>query len=192
MLVVAGPAGSGKTTIFPLRRFGVDAFSIDDRCAELNGGSYAGILPELRARVAAECERFIDQHIADRRSFAVETTLRSDAAIRQARAANAAGFSTILFFLATEDPRLNVERITARGLMGGHTSPEAEIRAIYAASMANLPRALEVFTHVECFDNTRHGVPPARLLAFDRGHVVHRANLLPAWAEKLDRPGASE
>ena len=185
MLVVAGPAGSGKTTVFPPRGFGTDFFSVDDRCAELNGGMFTGIRPELRAQVALECQRFVEQHIADRTSFAVETTLRSDAAIRQAEAANAAGFSTFLFFLGTEDVRLNIDRIATRGQMGGHSSPEADIRAIFAASMANLPRAVAVFSHVDCFDTSRRSADPVRVLAFDRGRVVYRADPLPAWAAAL-------
>ena len=192
MFVVAGPAGSGKTTMFPPRGFGTDFFSIDDRCAELNGGLFTGIRPTLRARVASECQSFIEQHIADRTSFAVETTLRSDAAIRQAEAANAAGFSTFLFFLATGDVGLNIERIVARGRKGGHSSPEADIRAIFTASMANLPRAVAAFSYVECFDSSRRGALPSRVLAFDRRRVIYRADPLPAWAAALavsDAPG---
>jgi predicted ABC-type ATPase len=185
MLVVAGPAGSGKTTAFPPRGFGTDFFSVDDRCAELNGGLFTGIRPALRAQVALECRRFVERHIADRASFAVETTLRSDAAIRQAEAANAAGFSTFLFFLGTEDVRLNIDRIATRGRMGGHSSPEADIREIFAASMANLPRAVAVFSHVDCFDNSRSGADPVRVLAFDRGRLLYRADPLPAWAAAL-------
>ena len=185
MFVVAGPAGSGKTTAFPPRGFGTDFFSVDDRCADLNSGRYTGIRPRLRARIATECQSFVEQHIADRASFAVETTLRSDAVIRQAEAANAAGFSTLLFFLATEDVRLNIERIAARGRMGGHSSPEADICAVYAASMANLPRAVAVFSRVECFDNTPRGGSPLRVMTFDRGSVIYRADSLPAWAAAL-------
>lgn len=171
MLVVAGPAGSGKTTAFPPRGFGTDFFSVDDRCAELNG---------------------VEQHIADGVSFAVETTLRTDAAIRQAEAANAAGFSTFLFFLGTEDVRLNIDRIATRGWMGGHSSPEADIRAIFEASMANLPRAVAVFSHVDCFDTSRSSADPVRVLAFDRGRVVYRADPLPAWAAALVSADAPE
>jgi hypothetical protein len=35
MVVVAGPPGSGKTRYFPVAAFGVDAFNIDDRCAQI-------------------------------------------------------------------------------------------------------------------------------------------------------------
>ena len=42
MIVVAGPPGSGKTSSFPVTAFGVDAFNIDDRCAQVLG-SYRAI-----------------------------------------------------------------------------------------------------------------------------------------------------
>ena len=37
MVVVAGPPGSGKTTYFPVTALGIDAFNIDDRCAQILG-----------------------------------------------------------------------------------------------------------------------------------------------------------
>lgn len=128
MFVVGGPAGSGKTTRFPPQKFGTDFFSVDDRCAELNGGLFTGIRPGLRAQVGAECQRFIEQHIADRASFAVETTLRTDVAIRQAEAANAAGFSTFLFFVATGDVRLK-SSASLRGGGWGATRAQRQISA---------------------------------------------------------------
>jgi len=39
MQVVAGPSGSGKSSLFPVAATGVDYFNVDDRCAELNRGS---------------------------------------------------------------------------------------------------------------------------------------------------------
>lgn len=185
MIVVAGPAGSGKSTVFPLASFGVDFFNVDDRCAELNGGSYAGISTEIRAQAGAECQAFVDAHIAAHRDFAVETTLRTGIAVDQAIAARATGFRSLLLFMATEDVRINIARIAARGHIGGHSSPEAEIRAIFSASMANLPRAIPVFERVECFDNSRSGQRPARVLTFEDGQILRRVPVLPAWARAV-------
>ena len=106
-------------------------------------------------------------------------------AIRQAEAANSAGFKTFLFVFGTDDVRINIERIATRGRLGGHSSPEADIRAIFAASMANLPRAVAVFSRVDCFDNSRNNADPVRVLAFDRGRVIYRADPLPTWAAAL-------
>ena len=67
MLVVGGPPGSGKTTFFPIAAMGVDAFSIDDRCAQIVG-NYRAIPPAVRA-VSRECEQFVADHIDARRDL---------------------------------------------------------------------------------------------------------------------------
>ena len=63
MIVVAGPPGSGKTRHFPVAALGVDAFDIDDRCAQILG-SYRSIPRDVRRAVAQERERFVLDHIA--------------------------------------------------------------------------------------------------------------------------------
>jgi predicted ABC-type ATPase len=49
MIVVAGPPGSGKSSLFPVSETGLDFFNADDKAAELNGGSYQNISAEIRA-----------------------------------------------------------------------------------------------------------------------------------------------
>ncbi len=100
MIVVAGPPGSGKTTYFPVAAFRIDSFHIDDRCAQIVG-SYRAISREVRHAVANECEQFVREHIERGRSFAVETTLRTIAAIEQAELARKRGFATQLRFVAS-------------------------------------------------------------------------------------------
>ncbi len=51
MIVVAGPPGIGKTRDFPVTALGVDAFNIDDRCAQILG-SYRAIPRDVRRAVA--------------------------------------------------------------------------------------------------------------------------------------------
>jgi dephospho-CoA kinase len=67
MLVVAGPPGSGKSTFFPIAAMGVDAFSIDDRCAQIVG-SYREIPPDVRRAVSQQCETFVAEHIDGNRT----------------------------------------------------------------------------------------------------------------------------
>ena len=78
MIVVAGPPGIGKSSLFPVSETGLDSFNADDRAAELNGGSYQSIAPEMRTQAGRQLEQFIAAHIHDGRSFAYETTLRTD------------------------------------------------------------------------------------------------------------------
>jgi predicted ABC-type ATPase len=140
MIVVAGPPGSGKTRYFPVTAFGVDSFNIDDRCAQILG-SYRSIPRDVRRAVAKECERFVLDHIQNRKSFAVETTLRTVAAIDQAHLARKAGIGTEMRFVATNSIAENVARVLQRTQAGGHGASEREIGAIYQASVENLRKA---------------------------------------------------
>jgi predicted ABC-type ATPase len=181
MIVVAGPPGSGKTRYFPVTAFGVDAFNIDDRCAQIVG-SYRAIPRDVRHAVAEECERFVLSHIARRESFAVETTLRTTAAIGQAELAKKSGFATVMRFVATDSIAENVARVLQRAQAGGHAAPERDIRAIHQASVANLRTAIATFERVRIYDSTTRWVPP-RLVAVARDRGVARQGTTPAWLE---------
>lgn len=182
MLVVAGPPGSGKTTAFPLSAMGVDGFNIDDRCAQLVG-SYQAIPREVRVAIARECEGFVERHIQARLSFAVETTLRTLAATRQAQEAARAGFRTELRYIATSAPELNVQRILQRAQAGGHAASEGEVREIYAKSLANLAEAVRVFEHATVYDATRQWAPP-RAVAVRAAGVLQVEADAPTWVRE--------
>ena len=166
MIVVAGPPGSGKTRNFPVSAFGVDAFNIDDRCAQILG-SYRAIPRDVRRAVAKECERFVLDHIEQARSFAVETTLRTTAAVDQAVLAQRRGFVADMHFVATESIAENVARVLQRAQAGGHGASEREIRAIHHASIANLARQL---TRSTVFASTTR-LQGGRLHGLSRWHV---------------------
>jgi predicted ABC-type ATPase len=141
--------------------FGVDAFNIDDRRAALTG-SYVGITSMLRTRVGSECEAFIAAHIAARRSFTVESTLRTLRAVEQAREARAVGLDTVMYFLCASSPDVALQRVRARASGGGHGAREDIVRTTYFASVENRWHAIEAFEVVRCFDTTRHGEPPVQ------------------------------
>src|SRR5260370_16514698 len=99
MVMGAGRGGSGKTTRFPLAEFGVDSFNADYRAAQLNAGSFRGISKEIRSQVNVEFQKWILDHISARKSFALETTLRSEVTFEQAHLAREHGFCPSLFYV---------------------------------------------------------------------------------------------
>jgi predicted ABC-type ATPase len=124
MYVVAGPAGSGKTSAFPGSQFGCDYFNADDVAAQLNGGSYIGISLSLRAKVGPICEKFIQDHIAGGKDFATETTLRSTIAYEQMKQAHKAGFVVRFRYVCVDALATSVERVANRADLGGHSGSE--------------------------------------------------------------------
>lgn len=186
MVVIAGPSGSGKSTFFFVKNYDLAGFNVDDRCAELNQGSYRQIPPEIRAQAQRECQDFIATCTRELRSFAVETTLRTDIAIQQARRAKAAGFRIEMVFVATDNVDENIARITHRGLDGGHSAPASRIREIYEMSLANLPHAIRVFDEVALYDSSAFGQLPPLVAWLVGGKLVLRSASLPRWCTAGD------
>jgi predicted ABC-type ATPase len=181
MVVVAGPPGSGKSSHFPVEGGPIDGFNVDLRAAAYNGGSFRDIPRAVRDRARRECEAFIDEHLAEGKSFAVETTLRSGVAIEQARRAQGAGFETDMIFVTAGRPEECVARVRLRGLAGGHAASEGELRDIYARSMANLVQAAEVFDRIDLYDASVRGAPPRLVGRVAAGRFVPAVAPLPDW-----------
>lgn len=182
MTVVAGPPGSGKSIRFRVQDFGVDSFSVDERCRELHG-SYRDIPAQMRGRAQEDCERFVQEHIRAGTSFALETTLGGQAvAAQQAVRAKGAGFFTSIVFVATGDAEINVERVRRRGLAGGHSAEAGVIREIYRQSLGNIAAALLIFDRGEVYDNSDSS--PRLVLRVSYGIVVETLEPVPAWVRE--------
>jgi predicted ABC-type ATPase len=181
MIVVAGPPGSGKSTLYPVSGFGVSYFNADDRGAELNGGSYAGISKEIRKIVNREFEAFVLGSIKKHTSFAIETTLRSDVTFEQARTAKQAGFVIEMRYIALRDFESHLERVKARADAGGHSASEATLRRIYEASLRNLRRAVLEMDILWVYDNTSIDARHPVVLEARDGEVCFLADNAPAW-----------
>jgi len=113
----------------------------------------------------------------------VETTLRTTAAIHQARLATTHGFATELIFVATDSVAENVARVLQRAQGGGHGASERDVRAIHEASVANLANAIEVFERVDVYDSTARWSAP-RLVATAHGGLVVRLGECPGWLDR--------
>src|SRR5687768_17536329 len=70
-----------------------------------------------------------------------------------------ARLSVVIFFVALEEPRLNVERVRQRVALGGHSVPEDRIIARYDRSLALLPQAIEQSDRTVLFDNSYRNCP---------------------------------
>jgi predicted ABC-type ATPase len=181
MIVVAGPPGSGKSTLYPVSSFGVSYFNADDRAAELNGGSYFSISNEIRKIVDSEFEAFVLGSIDKRTSFAIETTLRSEVTFEQARIAKQAGFVIEMRYLGLRDFASHLERVKARADAGGHSASETTLRRIYEASLRNLRRAVPEMDTLWVYDNSSIDASHPLVLEARTGEICFLADDAPAW-----------
>lgn len=90
------------------------------------------------------------------KSFTFETVMSSPDKVEFMRRAREQGFRTYLYFVATEDPEINVERVRNRVLNGGHPVPEDKIISRYHRSLELLPAAVEQSSRAYVFDNSTH------------------------------------
>jgi len=192
MVVVGGPPGSGKTSRFPITEFGLASFNADNRAAELNAGSFRGISKETRSQVNLEFQQWILNHISEGRSFAIETTLRSDITFEQAQLAREHGFQTAMYFVTTGSVEESIRRIKARAYRGGHSASERVVRQIYEKSMGHLATALDHkssgFDTVDIYDNSANFaeqkvVQP--VLSYRDGEPTYLTEQVPEWLEEV-------
>jgi predicted ABC-type ATPase len=154
-VMIAGPNGSGKSTLTRgLLAAGVDLgvhVNPDDIAATLSG-SYDDRVSDAQ-RIA---DRMRQECIRDRRSFSFETVMSHPSKIAVMHEARDAGFATRLYFVATEDPVVNVNRVAQRVSLGGPSVPKGKIVARYARTLALLPEAIRTVEAAVLFDNTSH------------------------------------
>ena len=90
------------------------------------------------------------------RSFSFETVMSSPDKIAFLRKAQARGYRTYLYYIATEDPAINISRVQHRVRMGGHPVPSDKIVSRYARSLALLDEAIRYSHRAYIFDNSAH------------------------------------
>jgi predicted ABC-type ATPase len=110
---------------------------------------------KVNAYHASVVADFIRQQLlAKRESFTFETVMSSRDKVDFMRQAQEQGYRTYLYFVATEDPSININRVANRVKDGGHNVPERKIVERYWRSLELLPQAILVSNRAFLFDNS--------------------------------------
>jgi predicted ABC-type ATPase len=131
--------------------------------------------------------------LAARISFTFETVMSSPDKVEFLHKAQQAGFRTYLYFVATADPEINVDRVRHRVETGGHPVPEDKIISRYANSLDLLSDAVSFADRAYIFDNSGHErVWIAEVTGGEEIEV--KTDLMPVWFKTAlwDRFGESE
>jgi len=166
----------------------VDYFNYDTRCHELNGSKSHDVPSEVREEAGKQFKEFIDSHFKTKKSFAFETTLRTDKELHQVREARELGFKTQIIFVCTDNVEKNIERVKGRYYDGFHAGSERYIRETYDKALKNLSDICKEVDGVIAFDNSGNSI--SRVFQIEQGKLVNLDPEAPAWAiESLERAG---
>ncbi len=135
------------------------------------------------ASVAAD---FLRQKLLERRvSFSFETVMSSPDKVALLELAQRLGYRTYLYYIATDDPSINVARVKARVNLGGHDVPEDKIVSRYARSLDLLMDAVKHTNRAYLFDNSRHGGERMWVAEITEGHDLElKSDPMPRWFQK--------
>ncbi len=112
-------------------------------------------------------------------SFTFETVMSSSDKISLLAQARNAGYRTYLYYVCTDSPTINRERVAIRVRQGGHDVPEIKIVERYTRSLALLKDAVLHSSRSFLFDNSEQVY---RLIAeFEESRLVRAASVLPEW-----------
>jgi len=194
--VIAGTNGGGKSSIAGamFRQHGVEPFD-PDAAARLIAARLPGLGP-LEASSAAwhEGKRLLERAIAERLSFAFETTLGGATMTALLERALASGLEVRVWYVGLDGPERHLARVRARVARGGHDIPEATVRRRFHTSRLNLVRLLPRLSELRVYDNSAEADPaagaapePRLLLHMRRGRLVAAGPLpaTPAWAKPI-------
>ena len=194
LLLVAGPNGSGKTTVTE-RGLAHDWFAgceyvNPDFIARDEFGDWNSEAAVLQAANLAHDRR--ERCLTECRSLAFESVFSAPDKVDFLRRAQAGGFFTRVFFVATSDPAINAARVARRVMEGGHDVPIRKIISRYFRSIANCALIAGEVDRLYLYDNSVDGEQAALVLRASRGKVVKHYRDVPDWmapiAERLIWP----
>lgn len=143
------------------------------------------------ASVAAD---FIRQKLLEARvSFTFETVMSSPDKVAFLHKAQQFGYRTYLYYVATEDPDINISRVRYRVKMGGHPVPEDKILSRYFRSLDLLREAIRYSNRAYIFDNS--GLQQVFVAEITDGHSMElKTGSMPNWFKHavLDKIGIDQ
>lgn len=188
LIVIAGPNGSGKTTITSriLHHEWLEnsVYINPDQVAQERFGDWNSADAVRQAAIFSTDWR--EQCLSDRQSMIFETVFSADDKLDFIRRARQAGFFIRLFFVCTESPMINAARIAGRVMKGGHDVPIAKIISRYQKSIINCKVATSIADRVYVYDNSVDGREARILFRLADGAIIKRyTDDIPQWAQVL-------
>ena len=194
--VLAGTNGAGKSSIAGAMFLakGTAYFNPDDAAARIRHARPHLSVAEANSLAWNQGARLLQRAIAERLSFAFETTLGGNTIPALLSSALQAGLEVRVWYVGLRSVDLHIARVRARVGKGGHPIPEEKIRERFDRSRLNLIRLLPRLTEMLVYDNSEEADPdagkrpePKLLLHMASGGIAGTCDLesVPDWAKPI-------
>ncbi|MDR0572846.1 MAG: zeta toxin family protein [Tannerella sp.] len=187
LLVVAGPNGSGKTSVTGqiLKHEWVEGceYINPDLIARDRYGDWNSQESVMQAAQYATLWR--EQCLNERQSLILETVLSAPDKVLFVRRAKENGFFVRLFFIGTDNPQINASRVARRVMEGGHDVPISKIISRYYKSIANCAILAPLVDRLYVYDNSVDDAFPSPLFRAATGKLVRQYVPLHNWADAI-------
>jgi predicted ABC-type ATPase len=151
---------------------------------KLTGSKLGFTADTTNAYFASVCADFIRRKLMQKQvSFTFETVMSAPDKIELLKTAQRLGYRTYLYYIATDNPRINISRVRQRVESGGHDVPQDKIVSRYHRSLQQLPAAIKVSNRAYIFDNS--GTASVWLCEITDGNQIeYKQNLVPDWIHR--------
>ncbi len=188
LIVIAGPNGSGKTTITSKvlnHEWLEDAEYINpDLIAQEKFGNWND--PEAIMQAVLYCEARREECLSEHRSLIFETVMSSEGKVDFIRRAKAEGYFVRLFFVCTSSPSINASRIARRVMKNGHDVPITKIISRYTKSISNCESVSKFIDRTYIYDNSVENAEATLLFRLVDGKLQKQyVSEVPEWARDI-------
>ncbi len=188
LIVIAGPNGSGKTSITStlLKHDWInDCIYINaDEIAQNKFGDWN--LKENVIKAAEFATKLRYECLSENKSLIFETVFSSEEKIDFIIKAKEKGYFIRFFFVCTSHPSINASRVTRRVLEGGHDVPIPKIINRYYKSISNSCAIAKIFDRLYVYDNSIDFSEATLIFRASNSTVIKKyTDSLPEWTKPI-------
>lgn len=135
--------------------------------------------------LAADIAEFIRQQLLSNDiSFTYETVMSHESKLSFLRQAKDKGFRIYVYFVATEDPEINISRVNVRVAQSGHSVDPGVVRNRYYKSLQQLKSALKLSNRAYVWDNSGEACILISEITDGKEVKIFDTNNVPNWFVK--------
>lgn len=132
--------------------------------------------------LAADLAEFVRQQLVDQGlSFTYETVMSFPDKIKFLEESRRKGYKVYLYFIATNDPEININRVNLRVAQNGHYVDPDVISRRYFRSLKNLKFAIKQTDRAYVFDNTGTSAKLVAEITNGINVIMNSAIETPSW-----------